>query len=145
MQHSHLISNIVLCLVSNMYEHVWFLPRKVVGINFGGLTKNYNITDVGFYVTSAIVLSTGYLNRNHRCYLSTGHLRRYCRRYLYTSYLKRYRRHYLCTGYLNRYRRRYRQCFVLPSIQTCLTFGLPKSSDRKNKKNYSKEFSPHLT
>ena len=87
---------------------------------------------LGFHLTLVVVLSTGYLNRNRRRYLSTG-------------YLDRDRRRDLSTGYLNRYRRLYCRCFLLPSIQTCLTFGLPKSSDRKNKKNYSKEFSPHLT
>ena len=86
---------------------------------------------LGFHLTSAVLLSTVYLISNRRRYLSTG-------------YLERNRRRHMSTGYPDRNRRRYRQCFVLPSIHTCLTFGLPKYSDRKNK-NYPKEFSPRLT
>ena len=98
---------------------------------------------LGFYLTSSFVLYTGYLNCNRRRYQSTGYLIRNHKRYLSTGYLDRNRRRDLSTGYLNRYRRRYHQCFMLPLIQTCLTFVLSEFSDRKN--IYPKEFSSHLT
>ena len=66
---------------------------------------------MGFHLTSAIVLSTSYLDRNHGRFLSTGYLNRNCRRYLSTGYLDRNYRSDLSTGYLNRYYRHYCLCF----------------------------------
>ena len=82
---------------------------------------------MGFHLTSAVVLSTGYLNRTRGRYLSTGYLNCNRRCYLSTVYLDSNRRQDMSTGYLNRYHRRYRKFYVngkLEVIVTGLQYGI---------------------